>query len=50
MPLAILLWNGFGLRSPLLLIPLLAACLLLLGLLTERQLPLCRRVLRRAAT
>jgi peptidoglycan/LPS O-acetylase OafA/YrhL len=49
MPLAILLWNGFGLRSPLLFIPMLAACLLLLGLLTERQLPLCRRVLRRAA-
>jgi peptidoglycan/LPS O-acetylase OafA/YrhL len=49
MPLAILLWNGFGLRSPLLFIPVLAACLLLLGLLTEHQLPLCRRVLRRAA-
>jgi len=49
MPLAILLWNGFGLRSPLLFIPTLAVCLLLLGSLTERQLPLYRRAIMRAA-
>jgi len=48
MPLAILLWNGFGLRSPLLFIPVLVVCLLLLGSLTERQLPLYRRAFRRA--
>ena len=49
MPLAILLWNGFELRSPLLFIPSLLVLLLLLGACTERQLPLCRRVLQRAA-
>jgi len=48
MPLAVLLWNGFELRSPWLFIPSLAALLLLLGTLTERQLPLYRRALRRA--
>jgi peptidoglycan/LPS O-acetylase OafA/YrhL len=48
MPLAVLLWNGFGLRSPLQMAVVLAAMLLTLGLLTEHQLPLCRRVMRRA--
>jgi peptidoglycan/LPS O-acetylase OafA/YrhL len=48
MPLALLLWNGFDLRSPLESALLLAAMLLSLGMLTEHQLPLCRRVMRRA--
>ena len=48
MPLAVLLWNGFGLRSPLQMAAVLAAMLLVLGMLTEHQLPLCRRVVRRA--
>jgi peptidoglycan/LPS O-acetylase OafA/YrhL len=48
MPLAVLLWNGLGLRSPVLMASLLAVLLLVLGMMTERQLPLCRRVMRRA--
>ena len=48
MPLAVLLWNGFGMRSPLLMAVLLAAMLLALGALTERQLPLYRKAVRRA--
>jgi peptidoglycan/LPS O-acetylase OafA/YrhL len=48
MPLAVLLWNGFGFRSPLQMAAVLAAMLLVLGMLTEHQLPLCRRVVRRA--
>ena len=48
MPLAVLLWNGMGLRSPLLMALVLAAMLLVLGMLTEHQLPLYRRMMRRA--
>jgi peptidoglycan/LPS O-acetylase OafA/YrhL len=48
MPLAVLLWNGLELRSPLQMAVVLAAMLLGLGMLTEHQLPLCRRVMRRA--
>lgn len=48
MPLAVLLWNGLELRNPWLFIPTLLLMLLLLGTLTERQLPLYRRVLQRA--
>nr|WP_314631306.1 acyltransferase [uncultured Noviherbaspirillum sp.] len=48
MPLALLLWNGFGLRSPLVSALVLAAMLLGLGMLTEHQLPLYRRAMRRA--
>ena len=48
MPLALLLWNGFDLRSPLESALLLAAMLLCLGMLTEHQLARCRRVMRRA--
>lgn len=48
MPLAVLLWNGLGLRSPLLMAAALAVLLLMLGRLTEHQLPLCRRVVRRS--
>jgi peptidoglycan/LPS O-acetylase OafA/YrhL len=48
MPLAVLLWNGFGLREPLQAAAVLAALLLALGMLTEHQLPLWRRVVRRA--
>jgi peptidoglycan/LPS O-acetylase OafA/YrhL len=48
MPLAVLLWNGFELRSPFQMAAVLAAMLLALGMLTEHQLPLCRRVMRRA--
>lgn len=49
MPLAILLWNGLGLHAPLLFLPALAMMLLLLGQLTERQLPFYRKVLRHPA-
>ncbi len=48
MPLAVLLWNGLGLRSPLLMASVLAAMLLVLGMLTEHQLPLYRKMMRRA--
>lgn len=48
MPLAVLLWNGLELRSPLLMASLLALLLLGLGRLTEHQLALCRRAMHRA--
>jgi peptidoglycan/LPS O-acetylase OafA/YrhL len=47
MPLAILLWNGFGLHAPWLFIPALLCLLFLFGRCTERQLPLYRRMLSR---
>lgn len=49
MPLAVLLWNGFGLHSALSFVPALLCLLFAFGSATERQLPFYRRMLARRA-
>ena len=48
MPMFSFLWGVANFRSPLLILPLLALGVAVLGQFTERQLPVCRRMLERA--
>ena len=45
LPLLVLIWGGLGLRSPWVVLPLLAVGIWVLGAATERQLPFFRRLL-----